>query len=357
VKSTSAFALALGCGLGLFMLPMLAAAAPPAVDRFDNLEMRQLAGFDDVGYDTGWLPAGSPVQLRIEFQAANTVQVGMFGEGHYDWEEQFISFDGDEEGGDFRYEVGLLIHAEVQANVVGFTWGSDLLGPFDYIIEDETSFDPYLLLGNADRPAVVSDAADGATIASIPLLPDILIASGNLDIDLMYEVEAQLQTNSILAEGPLDMVSVVVEDEELPLTPDEVADWTEPYAVEATLMAQLDTQTTVIIRPHLVMEILGTPYEIAGIDIPVELPEMSDEWVFDPVTLEFDRPEPPDAGDEGEGEGEDGEDGGSGSTDEGAFNEGGGDDGCNCRAHTGGSPLPLSLLLLALLPLRRRRRG
>ena len=55
------------------LAPQRAEAAPPAVDNFDNFEMRQLAGFQDVGYDTGWIPANSPVQLRIEFQAANTV--------------------------------------------------------------------------------------------------------------------------------------------------------------------------------------------------------------------------------------------------------------------------------------------
>jgi MYXO-CTERM domain-containing protein len=362
VNPRSAIAPALSTLALVALLPLRAEAAPPVVDNFDNFEMRQLAGFQDVGYDTGWLPAGSPVQLRIEFQAANTVQISMFGEGRYDWDEERVHFVGNENGGNFLYDVGLLVHAEVQADVVGFTWGSDILGPFDYLIEAETDFDPYLLLGNEDRPAIVDDAADGATIASIPLLPDIIIASGNLDIDLSYEVHAELESDSILVEGPIDMASVVMEGEQVPITPDEVDDWTEPLPVDATLMAHVTTSTTVIIRPHLVMEILGMPYDIAGIDIPVALPEMNDSWIFETKPLNFERPEPPvDPMEGGEGTGEDGGDAQGESGESSASGSGqdevGTDDGCNCNHDPReGPPFAPSLLGLLLLPLVRRRR-
>ena len=323
--------------------------------------MRQLAGFEDVGYDSGWLPANSPVQLRIEFQAANTVQIGMFGEGSYDWDAQALHFVGDELGGSFRYDVGLLIHAEVQADVIGFNWQSDLLGPFDYLIDAETEFDPYLLMGNPDRPATVTDSAEGATVASIPLLPDIVIASGNLDIDLGYEVEAQLWSNIISADGPLNSASVLVEGEAVAILPDEVQDYTQPFEIDATLSSHVTTQTTIVIRPHLVMEILGTPYDIAGIDIPVELLEMDDDWVFETQTLFLDRPEPTN-GDGGEGGGEDtGSSDGVDDTDTGSESSAGlddfpGDDGCNCRSTADQGTRGWGMLALLAIPAWRRRR-
>ena len=143
---------------------------------------------------------------------------------------------------------------------------------------------------------------------------------------------------------------------------DEVEDWMEPMPVDATLMAHVDTSTTVIIRPHLVMEIFGMPYEIAGIDIPVMLPEMNDSWIFETRTMNFDRPEPPvDPMDGGATEG--GEDGGldagetygdeSGETGA-SLDELGSGEGCSCRADSRGGAL--GLLGLLLLPALRRRR-
>jgi MYXO-CTERM domain-containing protein len=285
----------------------------------------------------------------------------MYGEGSYDWESEQLHFVGDELGGTFRYDVGLLIHAEVQADVIGFNWQSDLLGPFDYLIEDEAEFDPYLLMGNPDRPAMVADSAEGATVASIPLVPDIVIASGNLDIDLGYDVEAQLWSNSISADGPLNSAAVIEEGEAVSILPDQVQDYTDPLEVDATLLSHVTTQTTIVIRPHLVMEILGTPYDIAGIDIPVELPEMDDDWIFETQTLQLERPEPS-SGESGEGGDEDTgtDDGLSDTGDEtgAGFDDIAGDDGCNCRAKGGqGSPATGLLALLALPLLRRRRRG
>jgi len=156
-------------------------------------------------------------------------------------------------------------------------------------------------------------------------------------------------------------VSIVTHNEELPLTPDEVEDWTLPLEVDATLMAQVDTQTTVIIRPHLVMEILGTPYEVAGIDIPVELPEMSDEWIFETEQLQFERPEPTTPADSGEADSGGGDDSGEGtdsetsSTSASSQDEVGADDGCNCGSTDRSSDSAPVLLGLIGLAWRRRR--
>ncbi len=357
--------LRLCCGLSLAALvwPVAAQAGPPEVDRFDNVEQIMLAGFSDVAFTTGWIPAGSPVQLSIDVQAANTLGLSMFGEAHYDWDSETLSFEGDPGGGNFAYDVGLLLHAEVKIDVIGFSWTSDLLGPYDLLVEDEAEFDPYLLPGNADRPVVVGEKTEGVTVASVPLLPDIVIASGNLDIDVSFDVEASVEGKSIAVTGPLNEASVITEGESVSVIPDEVEDWMEPLEVEAQLLARVTTSTTVIIRPHLVVSVLGTDYDIAGIDIPVPLPEYDDDFVFDPVLLQFDRPEPPagtgESGSDSDGSGS-GED--SGTAGEGESGETGDagidgrlDDGCACSQGDGRPPLSALVFGLGLFGWRRRR--
>lgn len=334
-------------------------AGDPVTDRFDNIDQIQIAGFTDVTFSTGWIPAGSPVQLSIDVAAANTLALSMFGEALYDWETETVRFEGGDQGGSFQYDVGLQLHAAVKVDVIGFSWTSDLLGPYDLLVDDDAKFTPYLLPGNPDRPVVVSDKTEGVTVASVPLLPDIVIASGNLDIDVAFDVSASLEGKSIRVTGPLNEASVIAEGESVPLWADEVADWTQPFEAEAQLLARVTTDTTIIVRPHLVMTVFGTDYDIAGIDIPVPLPEYDDDFVFDPVPLQFDRPEP--AGETGGASGEDsgsddaGEVGTGESGDDAGF-DGQLDDGCACRTDDEREGWGASGLLLLVVMLRPRRR-
>lgn len=360
-------------GLGLSLLGVLAApvsawAGPVESDRFDNSKQVMLADFNDIAFNTGWIPSGSPVQMKIDVAAANTLAVSMFGTAEYDWGSEQLRFEGDPSGGDFRYDVGVLLHAEVLVDVVGFQWQSDLLGPYDLLIDDDAEFTPYLLNGSTDAPVIVEDSTTGVTVASVPLVPDILIASGNLDIDVSFDVSASLSGKSIRASGPLNEATVITEGESVAILADAGQDpeggSDDAMHVEAQLTARVTTSTTVIVRPHLVFSVFGTDYDIAGIDIPIDLPEYDDDFVFDPVDLAFDRPEP--AGESDGGSASDGGSGSSGDAGEGETGDGAseagiddGDAGCSCRS-AAGSRTSLAwgpLLLLPLLSLRRRRRG
>ena len=142
------------------------------------------------------------------------------------------------------------------------------------------------------------------------------------------------------------------------------------------LAAECRAAPVLVVRPHLVMSILGQDFEIFGIDIPIALPETDEELVFDPQPMSFDAPEPPPAADTGVDEsGEGGADGATTEagtdatgeatagtetdTDGAAF---GGDDrptGCGCRGGTPshGGLLALGLAALGLLRRRRSRHG
>jgi hypothetical protein len=57
----------------------------PAVDRFEPRLMRDLVGWQDVDFDSGWFPMDSPVQLRFYAHAADSIVIEMLGDGLYDW--------------------------------------------------------------------------------------------------------------------------------------------------------------------------------------------------------------------------------------------------------------------------------
>lgn len=342
-----------------------------AVDRFDPSLERQLVGFQDVDFDSGWVPAAAPVQLRFYAHAADAVIIEMLGEATYDWAGEEIAFDGDPGGGLFAMDVGLQLQASVRFDVAGLQWQSDLLGPWDYAIISDALFTPYLLPGNPDAPVTIDDQTDGATIASVPIVPDIILVSGNLDVDVAAHVTAQLEGIRIEATTEGDGAIVDAEGVPSPLT---AADAEAPLLVDGVMVAGLQSAPVLVVRPHLVMSILGQNFEIIGIDIPIVLPETDEELVFDPEPMLFEPPPPPsgDGGvdesgggsgvEPGDGGGSSGGDGtgtgGEGETD--TDGSGGLDEapsGCGCRS-SGPQPLGpgmLGWLVLGLGALSRRR--
>ncbi len=375
--------------LALALCPLLAlvpafAHAEVADADFTPIHTQQLVGLEDFTFDTDWFPMDQPLQLRLIVHGGNSVDIVMPGDGSYDWGAGAIHFTGDAGAGHFGVDVGFTLDAKVRFDVLGIQWESDIIGPYDYAVITGDNFTPYLLPGNPDRPVVIDDETDPVTLVSVPITPDVVVAAGNLDIDVYVIVEATLAGQSIEAstiEPSPQLVVVTAEGESVPLgagpgpTPD-------PLVVGGTLVCALTTAPTVVLKPTLVMEILGQKFEIANIEIPIALPPFDDAIRFDTITMNF--PRPPATPDDGEGTGDShgysssdsdtptsGDDptgeasatDDSGDSSESTISSGGGsgnidtagtsdDGGCECdlRARP-----PAPLLALLLLGLRRRR--
>ncbi|MCH9686434.1 MAG: hypothetical protein K0V04_33685 [Deltaproteobacteria bacterium] len=345
--------------------------AGAAVDRFEPAYAEDLVGLQDVDFDSGWFPANAPVQLRIYAHAADSIVVEMSGDGIYDWDAQTLGFEGDPDGGSFRLDVGLELQASVRFDVAGIQWESDILGPWDYAITAEAPFTPYLLPGHPQAPVEIEDQTDGVTVASVPIVPNIVVASGNLDIDVSAELSAQLAGVRIEASAADGMTDVDAWGMAAPLSPDPGVD---PFSVDGVMVASLQAAPVLIVRPHLVMSILLQEFEIVGIDIPIALPPTDDTLTFEPETMEFDVPEPASedttGGDDGsaEGGGQDaGADGADGGTSTGGGSGGETDSegdpaccddapaGCGCHSPGPGRTGGLAFGLWVLAVVRRRR--
>ena len=110
------------------LVPALAAAQGPTEEAdFSPTYEELLLGFDDAAVDTGWIPGGSPVQMRFFADASNSITIDLPGIAHYDWETEELRFEGDPDAGFFEYDVGLEIVASVKVDVALAQWESDLL--------------------------------------------------------------------------------------------------------------------------------------------------------------------------------------------------------------------------------------
>ncbi|WP_211302493.1 hypothetical protein [Nannocystis exedens] len=370
------------------LLPLILLGAPATVRAevgvadFSPLYERQLLGLDDFSYDSGWFPMDGPLQLRLVVHAGNSVEISMPGEGHYDWAEQAIRFVGAPEAGALRFDIGLQIDAKVRFDVLGLKWESDIIGPYDYAVLAEDFFTPYLLPGNPERPVVIDDETDPATVVAVPVTPDILVAAGNLNVDAYAILQGSLAGQAIeaSADAPQPVFASVTEEGTLASLPAGAGPQPDPFLVDGALVCDLTASPTLVLKPTLVMEILGQEYEIADIEIPIELPPFAENIRFDAITMSFPRPAAvePTTGADSEGDshgmsgGEDEPTGGgapeTGSTGEDApsstdpdgpasgDHSAGGDDGCGCRSD-GSSCSPGVLALLGLARRRRGRRG
>ncbi|MBK7826282.1 hypothetical protein [Nannocystis sp.] len=370
------------------LFPGLLAAAPArgeeAVSPFAPVHEQMLVGLDDFTFDSDWFPMDAPLQLRLIAHGGNSVQIDMPGAGRYDWDNESIDFVGDPDAGRLGLDIGLTLDAKIRFDVLGLQWESDILGPYDYAVIAEDGFTPYLLPGNPERPVNIDDETDPVTFVSVPVTPDIIVAAGNLDIDAYVIVAATLVGDAIEAATTAPMAqlaTVVAEGESVSLLAGQ-GPLPDPLEVDGTLVCGLTTDITIVLKPTLVMEILGQKFEIADIEIPIDLPPFADAIRFAPITMSFPRPPPPppdpttgdgdshgnsssDSDTSGEppttGEVNDTEpDGATTNISDSAPGEAGGADesaGCECAAtHEQRSPPLLALLLIGLATRRSRAR-
>jgi len=306
----------------------------------------QVLGVDDFDYDSDWLPAGSPIQVRMIAHAGNTVSVSMDGDALFSWEESAFSVEGAADGGEFTIDAGLDVQAQVRFDIAGYEWDGDLMDPFLYGIFESVVFTPYLLPGHPERPVVIDADLPRETLADVPIGVDLVVASGQLHIEIGGHVHAELVGDSMTLDAFDQGEAVLTEyGGQAPLAADPLLD----LEGEATLAASLAIDITFLLYPSVVLTILGTDYTLAEFEVPVDAPPYDETWIFDPVPVAFAAPPPPEAGDDDDagvqGDAGEGDDRGSSRV-----------SGCGCLAvdgAAGGSTLGIALLLGC----RRRRRG
>ncbi len=320
-----------------------------------------------VPYDSGYVPANSPVQLRLTAEFRDDFDIDMEGTCTYDWSEQALSIEGAPSGGQLVYSLGGEIGVEAVVSLGGFM-ASAPLGPYALDIPAAVSFDPYLLPGNPDHPVSI------ATAFSIPLVDETFplgTATGQFALEVDFQIVgvtfqaddvdwSDSENGRALATLDVEGGTVTVPLVE-PTSPDTASAW-------ARMHGLLSSDVVLTLKPSLTVS--GLPGGITipiALDLPVDIPVVSDADVeIGPTEVTLPAPAlPPEPGttDDGDLTTDDGvdpttDDAGDPTTDDTTTGGAGesSESGCGCSSS---APPPaaitFALLVIGLLGLNTRR--
>jgi MYXO-CTERM domain-containing protein len=293
--------------------------------------------------DTGWLPADESIQVRFIIELGDTFAAELPGDAVLDGSQ--LSFDGEQDAGSFMMNVGpevqCLLRLDLDVPGVGpVEWEGEIpyTPNFDFRFDDETSYTPFLLQGSPDRPASLQDEVPQYRLIEVDLAGSVIPVpgiSGGIAVDVAGLMNATLQGDRIA----VDQLEITQEGQSIQPDLPASGGWQEQCSYDATL----GVSGTLYFYPTVFVEILLSEYELAEFEIPVDVPEVQDDWSFDPEDISFDVGSP----DGGQPDGTT-TDGGNGSSD-----TSGGGCSCGTRPDAGFAGLFTLLVLLGLVRFRR----
>jgi hypothetical protein len=171
-----------------------------------------LTALPGLDWDTGWLPGGSPVQIRLDMGMGADISSSVSGKFEYCWEGGNIAYLATGSAyGHLAMDFGAEMSAEGRVKIdlgwydADFTFDIPYTPNFDLRCEDSTPFYSYLL----DSSATVRDDIDeqelySASVAGIPSVADVSVgasAAMSLSGTLRADSISTFEGNSITSEG------------------------------------------------------------------------------------------------------------------------------------------------------------
>ncbi|MFH1466761.1 MAG: MYXO-CTERM sorting domain-containing protein [Pseudomonadota bacterium] len=315
-------------------------AAEPASSPFETAYSEQVLDFDNFDYDSDWQPADSPIQVRLVAHLGNTIAIDMSGDALYDWDAAQVWLEGTQDGGFFSLDMGLEITVSLKFDILGIQYEGEVGDPVSFLVQDEASFDPYLLEGDPDRPLIVQTDVEKQNVVEYEAV-DLYVASATVRVDVSGTLWTEFASDTVTV-TPADGGAAVVVDAEpdpFPLAFAEAA-LEVPAEAEAQLEGQILFTPELTAWPSVVVDLLGTEYTLAEFELPIDLGEAAATWLFDPEPLSFARPAPAPEDTGGP------DDSGAGGPTVG--------EGCGCAAGGAGGLLAGLLALLGAAARRRR---
>jgi MYXO-CTERM domain-containing protein len=247
----------------------------------------------DFDFDTGWLPAGSPVQVRLVAFLHGRTRVDLGGTLDATWPDPImLAPKGRPATGLLAIDDGFEVKAQGRFHVTvagkDYDWTGDLPGipGVDLSTKESVIFDPWAWKGGALVPTVTGKTGT-VTLAKVPITSSIIPIpgiSGGFDLDGAAEFSASYVTTRLSFD-------------EL-LAKDSIRDVTSVFATTRVLLSDapsFDTALTIHgelthgmklhFIPGFYFEILGKKFELPLADIPVSLPDATEDWTFDDVPI------------------------------------------------------------------------
>lgn len=225
----------------------------------------------EVDLDTGWVPAGLPVQARFRAALVGGTQVAMNGQLVAGWPTPMaLQVAGDPGGGSLSLDYGVQLAARVRLNLDTGVGDARWEGAIPYVpmvdfrATSTTTFDPW-----AWSPAVsVRGSTARQRVADIRLT-DALVRipgiSGGFTIDIAAEIQATWQTQRITFGLDADPITAA-----MPRTQGSFS--AGPFAEYSPRVEGEFVHTgTLHVYPSLYVSLLGRRWNLQIADIPIPL--------------------------------------------------------------------------------------
>lgn len=272
-------------------LPLTCERGPVSFSKVDALPIQ-------FSFDTGWVPQGSPVEVRLFADVWANTHVSLTGALETSWPKTLtLAAPGDPVtpstsgtgslGGDFGFHYGADFGAQgmVSISVAGqsYTWQGDLpyVPSFDFEVKADQAFDawgytPGITLSSTTTPQQIA-SIDLSTIigASIPGI------DGGFALDVAIELDATYVTQRI----------VVATTDGQPVGGGPITDATATSSVDFHNGGNIELDVhpegtvnyggVVHMIPTFWVSLLGKKWDIPIVDIPISFPITATDWVFD----------------------------------------------------------------------------
>lgn len=261
-------------------------------------------GIDPIGFDTGWIPQGSPIQVHLFAQLFAETHVALGGRLMATWPADGHPLDvafatpGTPGSGTlgFHYGVDIGAKAKVQITVLGqtYSWMGDIpyLPQFDYHVQASQNFDPWAFGG-----FTVDGSTMQQTLAQVSVTDFIGINIPGLDggfaLDSYTELSATYRTTRILVERPdgtvvvggpiLAEAATTFDHDDTPLGAF--------VEVDVHPEGEVRYDGTLHLIPTFYIDTIGPDFSIPIADFPIPFSVTQSDWVFDPVRVHVPLPD------------------------------------------------------------------
>lgn len=255
--------------------------APIAFDHKDALPVE----FD---FDTGWVPANSPLQVHIWAGVFANTHVSLSGALETTWPKALgLRTPGDPGGGNvgFHYGVDVGAQGKIEVEIAGqkYTWTGDIpyFPQFDFQVEASAPFDAW-----GFPPGMsVSGKTQQQTLAEVSIA-DLVGASipgidGGFNLDVAMELKTTYATTQIVLETtdgkPVQGGPITSDDGVSSMA------YLSGPSVEVDVHPEgtVDYDGVLHLIPEFYIDLLGQHWDIPIADIPISFPITKTDWIFD----------------------------------------------------------------------------
>ena len=262
-----------------------------------------------ISLDSGWVPAGSPIQVHFGFDLMAETEVDLGGNVVTAWPTTppmravAISVPGRPGTGRLEMAYGFQIvaqvrlHLDVGGTVYDFTGDIPLPGSFprDLRLAASTTFDPFLLPGAPMRPVLAMDSTDAVRVIglSVSSLAGVSIPGidGGIDLSARASLTTSYQTERIDVTRSIGSY-ISNEGGSVPLPP---LDTTLGFGPSTDVMVlphgRVFYDGVVTMTPAIYVTLAGHRWDLATFDIPLHVVQTDADTHFTAATVHVPLPD------------------------------------------------------------------